>query len=282
MLLRGHDGEYHAIEVNLWSSVIEPVFLQHQAIGVIPLAQQIGAIAHEMPALRPVRVAADEVEPHRVAGRCRQNGGEESGRLLEGHLEGVRVHGGDAYRGGIGDHPGVELLRSRHGVHHKGKPCLCGRVEQADQSVFVMLSRHRLPVGPERVGAQSDGVDQPIGGDGVAGRTGRFDGTVRSIAVQPLHQLAHDQQGRRVGSPVDVQRTRFVVQPVDQGRNGELPPVHQVRCANERILESDVRLDQHGAVVEVERDHRRLILHQDAVRLLEVGRPRDLTRCAQL
>ena len=54
-----------------------------------------------------------------------------------------------------------------------------------------------------------------------------------------------------------------------------------MRRADGRILKDDTLFDQGGAVVKVDRYHRHLVFHQDAVRLLKVGRPRDLVRLRQ-
>ena len=169
-----------------------------------------------MAGLHPIGVALDDVQPHRIGGRSRQNLGEESRRGIEGNSEGVRVHSGDAHRVGVGDHPGVELLRPGEGVHHKGETRTCSRVEQAEDRIGVVLGRHRLAVGPERVGAQGDGVDQTGGGNGVAGRTGRFHAAVGAIAVQPLHQLAQYHVGHGIASLVNVQGGWLDIQGVVQ------------------------------------------------------------------
>ena len=49
-----------------------------------------------------------------------------------------------------------------------------------------------------------------------------------------------------------------------------------------RVLERHIRFDQRGVLLKVEWDHGYLILHQDAVRLLEIGCPQGRVHLAQL
>ena len=189
----GDDRHEHLFDGDVRCAVVEGIGVEHQPVAVAPFGEHVGTVPDKVSGFCPVWVAGDEVQARGVGGRGGHDGGEEGCPGVKGEPDGPCVQGGDADPVRVSEHTVFVVLGSLEVVHQGVKVGLQVGVEQAEDAVDIVLGGHWLAVGPDSAGAQGDGVDPPIGGDGVGRRPGRFDAPIGPVAVQGLHQLAEDE-----------------------------------------------------------------------------------------